>query len=81
MFGQTMNWKTWKDILKWVEKKGYKKLAERMRLNNACWMSSGEFGKSQVEICDSLRYAQDEDEALEIASELNEAMSENFGLY
>jgi hypothetical protein len=52
-----------------------------MDLNNNCWNSSGEFGRSQVAICDSIRLAETEDEALEIATQLNEEMEENYGLY
>ena len=33
------------------------------------------------EICDTLRFAKDEQEALEIASAMDGAFSENFGLY
>ena len=52
-----------------------------MELNNTCWNSSGEFGRSQRDICDSLRFANDEDEAIEIANEMEEMFSENYGLY
>ena len=81
MFGEQMNWKGWRDIKAWAEKKGYKNLAKRMQLNNDCWMSSGEFGRSQRDICDNLRYAQDINEAIEIASAMDEAFKENYGLY
>lgn len=60
---------------------GYNNIVKRMDLNDSCWMSSGEFGKSQRDICDSLRFASDEDEAIEIANEMEEAFSENYGLY
>ena len=57
MFGKQENWKSWKDIQKWAEKNGFKNLSARMQLNNDCWMSSGEFGRSQTQICDDLRFA------------------------
>ena len=44
-------------------------------------MSSGEFGRNQVYICDSLRFAENEDEAIEIANELEESFEENLGLW
>lgn len=81
MFGEQMGWKRWEDIKAWAEEKGYKNLAKRMQLNNDCWMSSGEFGRSQRDICDNLRYAQSVDEAIKIASALDNAFSENYGLY
>jgi hypothetical protein len=52
-----------------------------MDLNNRCWNSSGEFGRSQVAICDSIRTAEDEDEAMEIAQVMDEEMEVNYGLY
>lgn len=81
MFGETMNWKNWKEIKAWAEKQGFKNLAKRMQLNNDCWMSSGEFGRSQTEICDNLRYASDESEALEIAEAYDKACAINNGLW
>lgn len=79
-----MNWhnfKTWRDIKKWAQDHGLKNLVERMDLNNNCWNSSGEFGRSQVAICDSIRLAESEDEAIEIATQLDKEMEENYGLY
>lgn len=81
MFGEQMNWKGWEDIKKWASKNGFNHLVERMQLNNDAWMSSGEFGRSQRDICDSLRYANDEQEALEIAKAMDEAFKDNYGLY
>lgn len=81
MFGEKMNWKGWQDIKAWAEKNGFKNLAARMQLNNDAWMSSGEFGRNQVEICDSLRLADNEDEALRIAGEFDKAFKENYGLW
>ena len=76
-----MNWKSWQDIKKWAEKHKFDNLAKRLQLNNDCWMSSGEFGRSQKEICDSLRFAEDENKALEIAQNFDRQFAENFGLY
>lgn len=81
MFGEKMNWKGWEDVKAWAEKNGFKNLVKRMQLNNDCWMSSGEFGRSQVEICDNLRYATDEENALRMAENLDKAFSKNYGLY
>ncbi len=81
MFGEQMKWTGWEDIKKWASKNGFKHLVKRMQLNNDAWMSSGEFGRSQRDICDNLRYANDEQEALEIAKAMNEAFKENYGLY
>ena len=80
-FGEEKGWKNWKDIKKWVEDNGFKNLAKRMQMNNDCWMSSGEFGRSQVEICDLLRYAEDEEEAKKIAKEIDDNCKENCGLW
>lgn len=80
-FGEQQGWKSWRDIRDWCDGGGYKNIVKRMNLNDSCWNSSGEFGRSQVEICDSLRFADNEDEAKEIASELDKRFSENFGLY
>lgn len=76
-----MNFKNWREIRDWAESKGLKNLVARMDLNNRCWNSSGEFGRNQVLICDSIRFADDEEDALEIAAQLDEEMAENFGLY
>lgn len=62
--------KNWHDIKDWCEEHGFKTLARRMQLNNDCWNSSGEFGRSQVYICDSLRFAESEEEREDIASAL-----------
>lgn len=75
------NFKSWRDIREWANNKGLINLVARMGLNNRCWNSSGEFGRSQVEICDAIRLAKTEDDALEIATQLNEEMEENYGLY
>ena len=62
--------KSWRDIKEWFEQNGYPILAKRMQMNNDCWMSSGEFGRSQVAICDAMRYAQTEEERHEVAQSL-----------
>lgn len=62
--------KSWHDIKAWFEDNGYTALAKRMQLNNDCWWSSGEFGRSQVMICDSMRFAESEEERHEVAQEL-----------
>jgi len=69
--------KNWREIKEWCEAHNFTNLARRLQLNNDCWMSSGEFGRDQVAICDAIRYTADEDEALEIASEID-AQSENY---
>lgn len=81
MLGKELEWKSWRDIRNWCEDNGYNNIVKRMDLNNRCWNSSGEFGRSQVDICDSLRYAVDEAEAHEIASDINEQFAENYGLW
>lgn len=58
---------SWRDIMEWADEKGFKNLAERMELNNTCWSSSGEFGRSQVAICDAIRHAGTEEEREEVA--------------
>lgn len=66
----TSEFKTWRDIMHWLEDNGFEKLARRMQLNNDCWNSSGEFGRSQVRICDSMRFAESEEERFEVANQL-----------
>jgi hypothetical protein len=56
-----MEFKSWHDIQDWCKEHGFDKLAKRMQLNNDCWMSSGEFGRDQVYICDNLRFCEVED--------------------
>ena len=75
------DFKNWQDIKEWATKNNFYNLAKRMQLNNDCWNSSGEFGRSQVEICDALRFAQSEDERIEIAQEFDQAFASNYGLY
>ena len=59
--------KSWRDIKEWFEQHGYPVLAKRMQMNNDCWNGCGECGKSQVAICDAMRYAQTEEEIHEVA--------------
>ncbi len=73
--------KSWREIKDWAEKNGYKHMAERMQLNNDCWLSSGEFGRDQVYICDAIRHADSEEERHKIAKAYDEAVTENYGLY
>ncbi len=75
------DFKSWRDIMAWAKDKGLKHLVARMELNNRCWNSSGEFGRSQVEICDSIRFAPDEEAAFEIAASMDRQMEQNYGLY
>lgn len=80
----TENWhdfKSWRDIMAWAKDKGLKHLVARMDLNNRCWNSSGEFGRNQVAICDNIRLAETEAEAIEIAQQMDAQMEENYGLY
>lgn len=66
MKGEELNFKNWRDIRDWAEEHGYKNIVKRMELNNECWISSGEFGRSQVAICDAIRYAQDIEEVADV---------------
>ena len=59
--------KNWRDIKEWFEENGYEIMAKRMQMNNDCWLSSGEFGRSQVYICDNMRFAESEDERHNVA--------------
>lgn len=70
--------KNWHDIQDWVKENGFKNIVKRMQINNDCWMSSGEFGRSQVRICDSLRFCKSEEERLEVAGEIEEELNHDF---
>lgn len=59
--------KNWRDIKRWFEENGYEIMAKRMQMNNDCWNSSGEFGRSQVYICDNMRFAESEEERHNVA--------------
>lgn len=68
-----VEFKSWRDIRDWCDERGYKNIVKRMDLNNSCWWSSGEFGRSQVAICDALRFADDLEATAEaIEEELND---------
>lgn len=75
------NFKSWRDIREWAQNHELNHLVARMDLNNDCWNSSGEFGRSQVEICDTIRLAETEDDAIDAARQMDEQMEENYGLY
>ncbi len=70
--------KTWHDIQDWAKENGFKNIVKRMQINNDCWNSSGEFGRSQVEICDSLRFCKSEEERLEVAENIEESLNHDY---
>lgn len=49
-------------------------MVKRMEINNACWNSSGEFGRSQVAICDAMRFAESEEDRIAVAEEIEESL-------
>ena len=67
--------KSFKDIIEWAEAHGYKKMARRIEINNRCWESSGEFGRSQVAICDAMRHAESEEEREEVAQVIEQELA------
>lgn len=69
--------KSWRDIKEWFEERGYNLTAKRMQLNNDCWNSSGEFGRSQVAICDAMRFCDTEEEREEIGRQIEESMMDD----
>ena len=73
--------KNWREIMDWAKSNGFNNMAKRMQLNNDCWNSSGEFGRSQVQICDAMRFADSEEDRLEIAKQIDNDCSENMGLW
>lgn len=68
------DFKSWRDIRDWADRGGYKRMVKRMDINNACWNSSGEFGRSQVAICDAMRFVKSEEERIEVAEEIEESL-------
>lgn len=66
--------KNWREIKEWAVEHGFERMARRMQINNDCWMSSGEFGRSQVAICDAMRFAEDEDARVETAEEIEASL-------
>lgn len=73
-------YKSWRDIKEWAERNGFVKLAKRLQLNNDCWSSCGEFGRSQVYLCDSMRYATTERERLDVAEQLERELADDIVL-
>lgn len=71
------NFKDWKEIQEWAIENGFSHLATRLQINNDYWMSSGEFGRSQVSICDSIRFCQSEEERLDVGKELDKMLAED----
>ena len=69
--------KSWRDIMAWAEERGFKNIVKRMEMNNKYWNSCGEFGRSQVAICDALRFAEDEDERVEIAERMEQELADD----
>mgnify|MGYP000170441263 CR=1 FL=1 len=67
--------KNWREIMEWADTHGYKNMAERMELNNACWNSCGEFGRSQVAICDAMRNAEKEEERKKVAQVIEKELT------
>lgn len=63
--------KDWHDIKEWAEQNGFRHLANRLQFN------TGEFGRSQVAICDALRIAKTEEERLETAEFIEKELSED----
>ena len=72
--------KNWREIKEWAERHKFERLARRLQLNNDCWSSSGEFGRSQVYLCDSMRSAESEDERVEIAEMLERELADDIVL-
>lgn len=78
MGAEMTEFKTWRDIMEWANRRGYKKMAKRMELNNTCWNSPGEFGRSQVAICDAMRFAGSEEERLEAAKKIEKSLEDDW---
>ena len=72
-----IEFKSWRDIKEWAEKNGWKLLAKKLELNNTLWNSSGEFGRSQVAICDAIRFADDPES---VAEEINQELEDEIVL-
>lgn len=69
--------KSWKDIEEWAKRNGYKRIAKRVRFNAENWWSSGEFGRSQKEICDTMRHARTETARHEWAGRIERALEDD----
>lgn len=70
--------KNWHDIQDWARENGFKNIVKRMQINNDCWNSCGEFGRSQVRICDSLRFCETEEDRLEVAEQIEKELETDF---
>lgn len=66
--------KNWREIMEWAKRNGYANMAKRMQINNDCWNSCGEFGRSQVAICDAMRYAESESERHDVAKTIEQSL-------
>lgn len=64
----------WREIMEWAERNGYVNMAKRMQINNDCWNSCGEFGRSQVAICDAMRFAESESQRHDVAEQIEESL-------
>lgn len=78
MFGE--QFKTWLDIHEWCKQHGFKRVARRLEINNMLWQSSGEFGRSQVAICDAIRACEHEETALVVAEDIDKSLATDFML-
>ena len=72
--------KDWHEIMEWAKRNGYENMAKRMQINNDCWNSCGEFGRSQVAICDAMRYAESESQRHDVATEIEESLNSDIVL-
>lgn len=70
--------KNWHDVQDWARENGFKNIVKRMQINNDYWMSCGEFGRSQVRICDGLRFCESEEERLEVAGMMEEELEHDY---
>lgn len=66
--------KNWREIMEWAKRNGYTNMAKRMQINDDCWNSCGEFGRSQVAICDAMRYAESESERHDVAKVIEQSL-------
>jgi len=66
--------KDWQEIMEWAKRNGYTNMAKRMQINNDCWNSCGEFGRSQVAICDAMRYAESESQRHDVAKAIEQSL-------
>lgn len=71
-FGKEQGWTNWRQVRDWLLANEFKALAKCMNMNNMWAGSVGWAGRAQCDICDCLRFAQDEAQALERAEALTE---------